>query len=214
MSEYYIGTDYNGDPYIEHWGTRNNHKYVARISDGKGGYRYFYTQAQWEAYQKQEIRKREKQADRENNYNKVSAKQYLGGGKEKQSFNYAKKQNRKAQNELRSSTRAYQKSVKDQQKAYATLRDAKANGRPWDVVKAERGVSDAKKQTAQASQRASEARVSAKKAENTFKAHERAYESTSLPGQTHRLVRIGKSKVKKLVSDAGNTPVAYVKKSR
>ena len=214
MSEYYIGMDSYGKPYIAHWGTRKNHKYVARISDGKGGYRYFYTQAQWEAYQKQESKKRAKQEDRENNYNKVSAKQYLTGGKEKQSFKYAKKENRKAQSELKSSTRAYHQSVKKQQKANAALKNAKENGAPWDVRKAERAVSDAKKETSQASQRASAARVSAKKAENKYKAHERVYESTSLPGQTHKFVRVGTANVRKLSQTVGNTPVAYVKKSR
>lgn len=215
MNDYLISFDSSGQPFIAHaWGRRQNTKYIARISDGKGGFRYFYSQREWDAYRNRDIRKREKQADRETNYNKVSAKQYLTGGKEKNSFNYAKAQNRKAQDELKSSTRAYTQSVKDQQKAYSTLRDARANGKPWNISKAEKALSEAKKQTSQASQRASAARLTAKETSRRYEKFEKAYESTSLPGATHRLVRIGREKVKNLVNTVGNTPVAYIKKSR
>ena len=215
MNDYIISIDSSGQPFIAHaWGRRQNTKYIARISNGHGGVRYFYSQREWEAYQKSEKRKREKQVNRETNYNKVSAKQYLTGGKEKNSFNYAKEQNRKAQDELKSSTRVYQQSVKDQQKAYNDLRDARADGKPWNVSKAEKALSKAKKQTSQASQRASAARLTAKETSRRYEKFEKAYESTSLPGATHRLVRLGREKLKSLVNTVGNTPVAYVKKSR
>lgn len=53
-----IFVDDAGQPYISHafWNrkgqARENHKYIARVERGKGRWRYFYTQQEWDAFNK------------------------------------------------------------------------------------------------------------------------------------------------------------------
>lgn len=49
MSDYYIGIDYNGDPYISHV-SKADHKYIAKVYLGNGLYRYFYSVREYNAY--------------------------------------------------------------------------------------------------------------------------------------------------------------------
>lgn len=210
MSDYYISVSSDGQPFISHaWGKKQNTKYIARISDGKGGYRYFYSQREWAAYNN----KQNKVRDKAENGKKVSTKQFLTGGKEKKSFKYMRKENKAAKRELRSATKDYTRAVKNSQSAYAELREAKKSGTQHDVNSAQSKVTEARKQTSAASQRASSARLNYKKTSSNLKAHQRAYESTSLPGKTHRLVRKGNEKLKTMTQKIGDTPVIYLKKT-
>lgn len=58
MNDYIIQVDENGQPYIAHafWNrkgqARESHKYIARVERGKGRWRYFYTQQEWDAFNK------------------------------------------------------------------------------------------------------------------------------------------------------------------
>lgn len=55
MSDYYVGVDYDGRPYITHaWGNawkNRSHKYIAKIGEGARA-RYFYTQEELRAFQR------------------------------------------------------------------------------------------------------------------------------------------------------------------
>ena len=57
MNDYVIAFDASGQPYISHafWnrnkgGQKKEHKYIQRIKDKNGLWRYFYDQAEWDAY--------------------------------------------------------------------------------------------------------------------------------------------------------------------
>lgn len=209
--DYIIGIDSTGMPYIEHArGQRNNHKYYVRISDGKGGFRYFYSQKEVDAY----YNKKRKTAERAENGKNVNIKQYLSGGKEKKSFNYYKKENNAANRELKRASNNYTKSVNKVSKATAKFKKANESGNAEKIKKAETNLAKKKDKVKSASQRATYARINKKETGAKYEAHERAYESTSLPGQTHRLVRKGKEKIKRLSKKIGTTPVVYVKKSK
>lgn len=210
MNDYCIAINESG-PYIAHAdGQKKNAKYYARINDGRGGYRYFYSQREYATY----INNRNKARAAAEEGKKVSMKQFLTGGKEKKSFKYARGENREAKKELKSTNREYKKSLRNSQKAYAELDDAKKHGNASDIKSAERNVSKARKQIAEASQNAASARINYKQTSEKLKAHQAAYESTSLPGKTHRLVRKGNEKLKQMRVQIGNTPIIYLKKTK
>lgn len=59
MNDYVIAFDANGQPYISHafWnrnkgGQKKEHKYIQRIKDKNGLWRYFYDEEEWQAYLK------------------------------------------------------------------------------------------------------------------------------------------------------------------
>ena len=207
-SVYILSYDENQAPYIEHWGlkkgaARNNHKYVARISTGNGQYRYFYTQKEFTAYNNQQARARQREA----NTNQVSLKQYLTGGTKKKIFNKSIKTNRKLQREARKANKANHKAVKDVQKAYAGVKKAREKGDWSNIQNAEKKLTDAKKNVSATSQNASKARANLQRSSEWLKKRERDFESTSLPGQAHRLVREGREKINSMLTDIGDTPV-------
>ena len=52
MSNYFIGVDYDGKPYLEHLGSGKKHKYIMKITTPGGSTRYFYTEEEVDAYKK------------------------------------------------------------------------------------------------------------------------------------------------------------------
>ena len=139
MEDYIVGVDSSGQPYIEHWGQKKNHKYIARISDGKGGYRYFYTQAEWNAY----VRLSQWRKNRANKKEEDASSKKLYQNTKKAVKTY-KKNLKKARTQLKRSERGLQRTN-------SKLRKAKKSGNSVRIAKVQKKATNKNREILNAS---------------------------------------------------------------
>lgn len=207
--DYIVGVDTYGQPYIAHWGQKKNHKYIARISDGNG-YRYFYTQAEWNAYLRRDQRQRDrekKKAEREASKVKVSPKQYFGGGGQREAYKAAKKQSDADSRAARQAERNYKTKLNAYKKAKEAADKANESNEYFAKKRTKRKLDQAHTELRKAVDERQSARDKEKASLAITSAKETSYEQTSLPGKTHKLVRKGKTIVKKITTKVGDTAV-------
>lgn len=242
MNDYVMKVDSNGLPYISHGFGDRAHKYIAKIGEGAKA-RYFYTQQEIDAYKrdralnkskkelensraaqnkqteklgskeadrrKKAAAQREKEAkaaEKASKYNTVSVVDYVTGGVGRSQYKKRKKEVEDYERQAEKAKRAYDKAQ--------SIVDKKKPGIEKTGIDVFGTYERNKTKAANEMHNYRDASSKAKIAKKQLDSAELYYEGTSLPGQTHRVIRKVKEKYgSKLVSEL-TEPKIKVRKSK